>query len=89
LYFELPATGGVYPYQDFTTVKLLKYTSTGDYALMACEFMFCLYIVYYIIEETLEIKVHGISYFFSLWNCLDIGVIGVKIGQDQGSISPT
>ena len=78
VYFELPATGGVYPGQQYTTVKLLKYTSTMDYSLMACEFMFCLYIFYYIVEESLEIKAHGIAYFFSLWNILDIFVIGVK-----------
>lgn len=78
LYFEVPATGGMYPVQEYTTVKLLKYTTTGDYALMACEAAFCLFILYYIIEESLEFKVHGIAYFFNFWNILDIGVIAVK-----------
>ena len=81
LYFEFPATGGVFPRQEFTTVKLLKYTNTGDYALMACEIMFCLFILYYVIEEMLEIKTHGITYFFSFWNILDIVVIGVRLSQ--------
>ena len=81
LYFEFPATGGVFPRQEYTTVKLLKYTNTGDYALMACEFMFCIFILYYIVEEVLEIKTHGISYFFSFWNVLDIVVIGVRLLQ--------
>jgi Polycystin cation channel len=62
-------------------VKLLKYTSTGDYALMACEIMFCLYILYYIVEEVLEMKVHGITYLFSFGNILDIVVIGVQASK--------
>ena len=55
------------------------FNSTGDYALMAAEFMFCLFIMYYIVEESLEIKIHGIAYFFTFWNILDLGVIGVRI----------
>jgi hypothetical protein len=78
----------VFPRQEFTTVKLLKYTSTGDYALMACELMFCLFILYYIVEETLEIKAHGISYFFTFWNVLDLVVIGVsRISGRYGSMA--
>ena len=57
------------------------FNSTGDYALMAAEFMFCLFILYYIVEESLEIKIHGIAYFFTFWNILDLGVIGVRIDK--------
>ena len=49
--FEFPATGGVFPYQKIDTVNLLKYTTKADYFLWATEFVFCIYIVYYIIEE--------------------------------------
>ena len=49
--FEFPATGGVYPYQKIDTVNLLKYTTKPDYFLWATELVFCLYILYYIIEE--------------------------------------
>ena len=44
---------------------------------MGCEGIFCLFILYYIVEETLEIKTHKIKYFFNFWNLLDLGVIGV------------
>ena len=49
--FEFPATGGVYPYQKIDTVNLLKYTTKADYFLCATELVFCIYIIYYIIEE--------------------------------------
>jgi hypothetical protein len=70
--------GGVLPSQSFTTVKLLKYTNPEDYFLMACEFIFIIYILYYIVEESLEIKIHKFRYFLNLWNVLDLVVIGVS-----------
>lgn len=42
---------------------------------MACEGIFILFIIYYTIEEILEIKKHKLKYFKSFWNILDIIVI--------------
>ncbi|TRY80381.1 hypothetical protein TCAL_04863 [Tigriopus californicus] len=81
LTFEFPATGGVIPEQDFTAVKLLKYTESSDYVLMACEIIFVIFIVYYIIEESLEIKRKKFRYFFNFWNILDLIVIGISGAQ--------
>ena len=82
--FEFPAVGGVLPSQKFTTVKLLKYNTPQDYLLMATEFIFILYILYYIVEESLEIKIHGFKYFSNLWNLLDLVVIAVRSTINQG-----
>ena len=82
LAFEFPAVGGVLPSQVFTTVKLLKYNNPADYLLMATEFIFILYILYYIVEESLEIKIHGWKYFSNLWNLLDLVVIAVRFLSD-------
>ena len=76
--FEFPATGGVIPFARFRTVKLLKYVTASDYFIMACEFIFCAFICYYYVEEALEIKKHKFSYFFSIWNNLDIIVLLVN-----------
>lgn len=78
LAFEFPAVGGVLPSQKLTTVKLLKYTTPADFLLLSCECIFIIYILYYIVEESLEIKVHGFKYFFNLWNILDLVVIAVS-----------
>jgi len=52
---ELPATGGVVPSWSLSTVKLLRYVTPGDYFVLACEIIFMLFIVYYMIEEAIEV----------------------------------
>jgi polycystin 2 len=76
---ELPPTGGAIPSWTFRTVKLLRYVTAFDYFIMACEGIFALFILYYIVEEILEIKMHKMSYFKSTWNCLDVIIIVVSV----------
>jgi len=53
---ELPATGGVVPSWQLRTVKLLRYVTPMDYFVLACEIIFMLFIVYYTIEEAIEVR---------------------------------
>jgi len=76
---EFPPTGGAIPHATLRTVKLIRYVTVTDYFIMACEFIFCLFIIYYMIEEGIEIKKHKFSYFKSFWNILDILVISIAI----------
>ncbi|XP_043917296.1 polycystin-2 isoform X2 [Protopterus annectens] len=76
---EFPATGGVITSWQFQTVKLIRYLSVVDYFLAACEITFCLFLLYYIIEEALEIYIQRLNYFQSLWNCLDILIILLSV----------
>ena len=62
-------------------MKLLKYNTPEDYLLLACEGIFTIYILYYIVEECLEIKIHGMAYFTNLGNILDLVVIAVRINR--------
>ncbi|XP_076327240.1 polycystin-2-like protein 1 isoform X2 [Tachypleus tridentatus] len=77
--FEFPASGGMIPSWSFRTVKLLRYVTTFDYVILACEGVFCLFIIYYIIEEAIEIKHNKCKYFKSFWNILDILVILISL----------
>jgi len=79
LLVEFPATGGAIPSWTFRTVKLIRYVTVGDYFIMACEAIFVLFILYYMVEEAIEIKKHKLSYFKSFWNILDILVILISI----------
>ncbi|XP_076462152.1 LOW QUALITY PROTEIN: polycystin-2-like [Babylonia areolata] len=79
LLVEFPATGGAIPSWTFRTVKLLRYVTIGDYFVLACEAIFCLFILYYTVEEVIEIKKHRLSYFKSFWNILDILVIIISV----------
>lgn len=52
---EYPASGGALASAKFTTVKLLRYVSISDYILMGCEFMYAAFILYYLVEEAIEV----------------------------------
>ena len=51
LVFEFPATGGLITSSSFRTVKLLRYVTPFDYFVMACEWIFAFFVLYYIVEE--------------------------------------
>lgn len=81
LYFEFPATGGIFARQDIEIIKLLKYAENTDYLLLSSELLFILFILYYVVEELFEIHEHGWAYFGVFGNLLDIVVIGTSIAQ--------
>lgn len=75
---EFPATGGAVPSYQIRTVKLLRYVTRWDYFILGCEAVFCVFILYYMVEEVLELRIHRFSYLKSVWNILDIVVILVR-----------
>uniref|UniRef100_A0A8C5JLF4 Polycystin-2 n=1 Tax=Junco hyemalis TaxID=40217 RepID=A0A8C5JLF4_JUNHY len=79
LLIEFPATGGLVTSWHFQPVRLIHYISTSDFFLAACEMSFCLFVLYYMVEEVLEIRIHGLRYFRSVWNCLDILIIVLSV----------
>ena len=42
---------------------------------LGAEFVFAIMVMYYFVEEMMEIKENKLSYFISFWNNLDIFVI--------------
>uniref|UniRef100_A0A672L5F3 Polycystin-2 n=1 Tax=Sinocyclocheilus grahami TaxID=75366 RepID=A0A672L5F3_SINGR len=79
LLLEFPATGGAVTSWQFQTVRLIRYLSSWDYFVGMCEVAFCLFVLYYLVEEVLEIRLHRLRYFKSLWNCLDVLIVAVAI----------
>uniref|UniRef100_A0A4W6BZI6 Polycystin-2 n=1 Tax=Lates calcarifer TaxID=8187 RepID=A0A4W6BZI6_LATCA len=75
LLVEFPATGGVVTSWQFQTVRLVRYVSSWDCFVGMCEVAFCLFVLYYVVEEVLEIRIHRLHYFKSLWNCLDVLIL--------------
>uniref|UniRef100_A0A8C5ECA0 Polycystin-2 n=1 Tax=Gouania willdenowi TaxID=441366 RepID=A0A8C5ECA0_GOUWI len=75
LLVEFPATGGVVTSWQFQTVRLIRYVSSWDYFVGVCEVAFCMFIIYYVVEEVLEIRIHRLHYFKSVWNCLDVLIV--------------
>jgi hypothetical protein len=56
LVMEFPPTGGIFNSWTVRTSKLLRYVSTFDYVVAACECLFVLFIIFYTIEELLDVK---------------------------------
>ncbi|NXF97048.1 PK2L1 protein, partial [Eubucco bourcierii] len=79
LVVEFPATGGAIPSWQIRTVKLIRYVSAWDFFIVACEIIFCVFIFYYVVEEILELRIHKLQYFTSIWNILDVVVILLSI----------
>ncbi|XP_042324484.1 polycystin-2 isoform X2 [Sceloporus undulatus] len=79
LLVEFPPTGGLLTSWQFQPVKLIHYISAFDFFLAACEIIFCLFIIYYVVEEILEIHIHRLFYFRNLWNCLDVLIIVLSV----------
>ncbi|XP_054164324.1 polycystic kidney disease 2-like 1 protein [Oppia nitens] len=74
---EFPATGGMLTSWQFRTLNLLENSSDAPIALYMCFTLFVMFIIYYIIEELVEIKTMGFWPYFtsSGWNLLDIFTI--------------
>ena len=53
---EFPATGGIYNSWVVRTAKLLRYVSNFDYGILALECLFCLFIIYYTLEELYDVN---------------------------------
>ncbi|XP_074521511.1 polycystin-2 isoform X1 [Halichoeres trimaculatus] len=89
LLVEFPATGGVLTSWEFQTVRLIRYMSSWDYFVGVCEVAFCLFILYYVVEEVLEIRIHRLHYFKSPWNCLDVLIVVLSVVAIIMSITRT
>lgn len=52
---EAPAAGGLRLTYDFRSLNLIRYATTFDYFVLACECIFLLLTFYYIVEEIIEV----------------------------------
>ena len=52
---EFPATGGAVTSWNINVLKLLRYVTATDYFVLACESLFILFVLYYVVEEVLEV----------------------------------
>ena len=77
LIIEYPATGGSVSYAQLKSYKLLRYVTSMDYFVLACEVIFVFYLLYYTVEELIELSKQRMSYMLDVWNVLDLVVIGV------------
>ena len=72
---ELPATGGVVTTYRLLTLKFIRYVTWEDYAILAAECIFMLFIAKFTIDEFLEIRALGWSYLTRPWDLLDMLIL--------------
>ncbi|XP_057314435.1 polycystin-2-like [Hydractinia symbiolongicarpus] len=75
LLFEFTPTGGCVTFRKIITIKLLRYVTATDYFVMACEGILILYLIFYTVEEIIEMKKLKKKYFKNFWNFIDLWVI--------------
>ncbi|RNA09297.1 polycystic kidney disease 2-like 1 [Brachionus plicatilis] len=78
LVIEFPPTGGMFNSWTVRTSKLLRYVSTFDYVVAACECLFVLFIIYYTIEEMLDLRINKLKYFKDVYNVMDLFILGLS-----------
>ena len=73
---EILATGGYYPYPYIATTRLYRYIGAESKVIMALEFVFFGYLIYYIVREVKELRTVGRrAYLRDPWNYFDMAVI--------------
>ncbi|XP_049947169.1 polycystic kidney disease 2-like 1 protein [Schistocerca serialis cubense] len=75
LLFEFPPTGGVLSSHDFTTMKLIRYVEPLDYAVMGFEFLFIFFVLFFTMEEVIEMMFFKLQYLFHFWNYIDLVIL--------------
>ncbi|CAF0799781.1 unnamed protein product [Brachionus calyciflorus] len=78
LVIEFPPTGGMLNTWTVRTSKLLRYVSTFDYVVAACEGLFVLFIIYYTIEELMDLRLNKLKYFKDVYNVMDLFILGLS-----------
>ncbi|KAK4468709.1 hypothetical protein MN116_007889 [Schistosoma mekongi] len=77
--FEMPESGGLFSSSEIQPVKLFRYQTSTDYFILACEIVYLIFLVYYIIEEILELLVKRWKYFISIWNLMDLAMVVISL----------
>lgn len=62
-------------YSNFNTLRMLRYVTGWDFVVLALEIIFIVYLLYYSVEEIMEIAIIKLDYFKNGWNVFDILII--------------
>jgi hypothetical protein len=76
--FEFPASGGIVPSYSFRTVKLYRYAVADTILSLVGMCTVVMFIVYFTLEEILEISYFRLRYFTKFWNDVDFGILLVS-----------
>uniref|UniRef100_A0A0K8S8S1 Uncharacterized protein n=1 Tax=Lygus hesperus TaxID=30085 RepID=A0A0K8S8S1_LYGHE len=75
LLFEIPPSGGVITSGDIRIQKLLRYVTTTDFIVLGFEAALLVLLVYYTVEEVVELIIIRLKYFKNPWNIFDFVIL--------------
>ena len=75
LLMEAPSTGGVFSRSEFLSYRLHRYVGDFQLFILACEFFFLAFVLYFTYRETKKLFKKRRKYFTDTWNLLDLAVL--------------
>ena len=72
---ETPPTGGVFPHAEFLAYRLYRYVGDFQFFILACEFCFFAFVLYFTYREAKKIYKNRRSYLADVWNLMDLAVL--------------
>ena len=77
--FEFPSFGGVFKSTKVNSMRLFKSTVSFHIFLTFCEVSYCVYTLYFIVVQILNIRQQGWRYFRGFWSIFEITIIIVSL----------
>jgi len=78
--FEALDSSGLFPMFKIEPVNLLNYYTSAMLFQLACEIIFAIFIIFFIIKEIRNLKLKGWrKYFIRFWTCVELLIIGFSI----------
>ncbi|KAK7471881.1 hypothetical protein BaRGS_00035465 [Batillaria attramentaria] len=76
---EFAPSGGVVQEYHFEPALLLPYVTTSFYIQVACEILYCLIIVFFIVRLLMVLVKEKAEFFYCFWNLVDLSIISLSI----------
>ena len=78
---ELLDSGGFDCYYHVEPMNLLGSQSSASLFVLACQIIYLLFILFFMVRECREIYSHGRKYFCWFWSWVELWIIGMSIGS--------
>eukprot|EP00116_Pleurobrachia_bachei_P000629 sb/3460891/ len=79
---EFLPTGGVMTSYDVLVQKFLRYVTPWDKVIFGFEIVLILFVIYFLVEEGMELCIFRMRYFMDVWNILDtIIIVQILVGE--------
>ena len=69
---ELPSSGATAPYMNVRTAKLIRYATTGDFAILGLEIALCLLVLLDVMEKVVFYRQYKLRLWQQPWDMFDI-----------------